>query len=206
MTTTVADRAETPRREQNKERTRLDLAVAAFTLANSEGLAAVRVPRIASTVGVSTRTFNNYFTGKEQAIAWLAGRHATGMATTLRSRPADEPLGRAVIEAVLAQYRPGRDDGLPAGFLRDFRALMMREPSLYGEYLTAMAAAERDLGDAIAERRADADPLHSRVLAAMAFGVERAAVRHWMETRSGTLVETIREALEQALSGTEQTS
>ena len=33
--------------------------------------------------GVSTRTFNNYFTSKEQAIAWLAGQHASGMAVAL---------------------------------------------------------------------------------------------------------------------------
>jgi AcrR family transcriptional regulator len=62
----------TPRRELNKERTRLGLAVATFELARVHGLAAVRGPHIAAAVGVSTRTFNNYFASKEQAIAWLA--------------------------------------------------------------------------------------------------------------------------------------
>ena len=46
-------------------------------------------------------TFNSYFASKKQAIAWLAGRHAAGMAATLRERPAEEPLGQALIEAVL---------------------------------------------------------------------------------------------------------
>ena len=110
-----------PRREQYKERTRLDLAVAAFELARKDGLAEVRVPQIAAAAGVSARTFNNYFASKEQAIAWLAGRHAAGMAAALRERPAGEPLGQALVEAVLGQYRPAREDGLPPHWLRDFQ-------------------------------------------------------------------------------------
>lgn len=47
------------------------------------------------------RTFNNYFASKEQAIAWLAGRHATGMASALRGRPAGEPLAEALAEALV---------------------------------------------------------------------------------------------------------
>src|ERR1044071_5485058 len=90
--------AQAPRREMYKERTRLDLAVAAFKLARADGLAEVRVPQIAAAVGVSPRTFNNYFASKEQAIAWLAGRHASGTAATLRERPAGEPLGQALVE------------------------------------------------------------------------------------------------------------
>ena len=73
-----------PRRELNRERTRLNLALAAFELAKSGGSAAVRVPQIAAAVGVSPRTFNNYFASKDQAIAWLAGRHAASMAAPLR--------------------------------------------------------------------------------------------------------------------------
>jgi AcrR family transcriptional regulator len=154
--TEFVEPAAAPRRELYKDRTRLDLA-----------LAAVRVPRIAAAVGVSPRTFNNYFASKEQAIAWLAGRHAAGMAAALRQRQADEPLGPSLVEAVLGQYRPAREDGLPPHWLRDFRALVAREPALHGQYLNAMAAAERDLGDAIVERVASVGLLQARVVAAM---------------------------------------
>lgn len=203
---TTAEPAGVPRRELYKEQTRLELAVAAFELAMSEGLAAVRVPRIAAVVGVSPRTFNNYFASKEQAIAWLAGRHAAGMAAALRERPADEPLGSALVETVLGQYRPTRDDGLPPHWLRDFRALVAREPGLHGEYLTAMTTAERDLGDAIAGRVPSLGLLQARVVAAMVAGAERAAVMHWMQSRSGPLVATVRVALEQAIAGIGQRS
>ncbi len=199
--TTTAEPVGVLRRELYKDRTRLDLAVAAFELAKAEGLAAVRVPRVAAVVGVSPRTFNNYFGSKEQAIAWLAGRHASGMAAALRERPADAPLGSSLVEAVLGQYRPAREDGLPPHWLQDFRALVAREPALHGEYLTAMATAERDLGDAIAERVASIGPLQARVMAAMVVGAERAAVMYWMQTRSGSLIATVQEAVEQAVAG-----
>ncbi|NUP53728.1 MAG: TetR family transcriptional regulator [Catenulispora sp.] len=201
---TTVEAATAPRRELYKEQTRLDLALAAFELAKSEGLAAVRVPQIAAAVGVSPRTFNNYFASKEQAIAWLAGRHAAGTASLLRERPGGEPLGPALVEAVLGQYRPAREDGLPPHWLRDFRALVAREPALHGEYLTAMASAERDVGDAIIERVPSLSPLRARVIAAMVAGAERAAVMHWMNTRSGALTATVREAVEQAVAGMDQ--
>jgi AcrR family transcriptional regulator len=205
-TTAVAGPQAASRRKMYKERTRLDLAVAAFELAKADGLASVRVPQIAAAAGVSPRTFNNYFASKEQAIAWLAGRHAAGMAATLRERPAAETLGQALTEAVLGQYRPPREDGLPPHWLRDFRAMVASEPALHGEYLTAVAAAERDLGNAIAERDASMGPLRSQVLAAMVSGAERAAVMHWMKAQSGTLAATVRKAVAQAVAGIGRTS
>lgn len=192
------------RRDLQKAQTRLDLALAAFELAKSQGLAKVRVPEIAAAVGVSTRTFNNYFASKEHAIAWLAGRHAAGMAGTLRTASAEEPLGEALTAAVIGQYGPGRDQGLPPHWLRDFRSLVAQEPALHGEYLTAMASAERELADAIAARAPAESKLRARVLAAMVVGAERAAVMHWMENRSGSLVGTVRDALEQAFAGIEE--
>src|ERR1700690_2108124 len=84
------------RRDQQKEQTRLDLALAAFELATAEGLANVRVPQIAEAVGVSTRTFNNYFSSKEAAIVFPTPLRAARMARDLAERPADEPLGDAL--------------------------------------------------------------------------------------------------------------
>ncbi len=65
----------------------------------------------------------------------------------------------------------------------------------------AMGSAERELADAIAARAPGEGELRARVLAAMVVGAERAAVMYWMESRSGSLVGTVRDALEQALAG-----
>ena len=90
------------RRDQQKEETRLDLAIAAFELARAEGLANVRVPQIAEAAGVSPRTFNNYFPSKEAAIVWPTTLRAARLASDLAERPADEPLADALEPLVLA--------------------------------------------------------------------------------------------------------
>lgn len=189
------------RRDRQRLETRRDLAVAAYELALERGLGNVRVPEIARAADVSTRTFNNYFTSKEQAVAWLAGQHAAGMAPALRARPFDEPLAESLVEVVVGQYKPARKDALPANWLQGFRSLVAREPGLHGEYLRAISAAERELADAISERQPTETLLHARVLAGMIAGAERAAVMYWMQTKTGTLVATVREAVEQAVAG-----
>lgn len=190
------------RRDRQRDETRRDLAIAALHLATTRGLATVRVPDIAAAAGVSTRTFNNYFVSKEEAVVWPAAQHAATKARCLRERPAGEPLGAALVAAIVEHYRPAAEQGLPEHWLRDFRGLVAKEPSLHGEYLKATGAAERALADALAERMgAGADPLRPRVLAGMVVGAERAAVMYWTATRHGTLVDTVRAALRQATAG-----
>src|SRR3984957_1594027 len=145
------------RRDWQKEQTRLDLALAAFALAKAEGLANVRVPQIAEVVGVSTRTFNNYFSSKEAAIVWPTTMRGARMASDLAERPAGEPLADALVEVVAGLYGPAGQEGLPDGWLDGFRTLVAAEPALHGEYLKAQAAAERQLAQTIAARTGAAD-------------------------------------------------
>lgn len=195
------------RRDQQRDETRRDLAIAAFQLAVDHGLANLRVPEIAAAAGVSPRTFNNYFGSKEEAIVWPARQHAADTADRLRARPAGEPLNDALVAAILSRYESPADHGLPPHWLRDFRALLAAEPALHGEYLKASALAERALADAIAERMGrPAGDLGPRVLAGMVTGGERAAVMYWMQTRVGTLAESVRLAVRQATAGLDQPS
>jgi AcrR family transcriptional regulator len=171
------------RRERQKEQTRLDLALAAFDLAREHGLAGVRIPHVAAAVGVSPRTFNNYFPSKEAAIVWPTTLRAARLAETLAARPAEESLADAIVTTVAGQHGTSEIDGLPSGWLDRFRALVAVEPALHGEYLKAAAAAEAALAGAIARRAGvPAGQLESLVLAAVAVAAERAAVLHWANT------------------------
>ena len=80
MPVTAADPAQEPSglRERKKVATRHALGVAAMRLAIERGLENVLVEDIAEAAGVSTRTFNNYFASKYEAICALAlrSRHA----------------------------------------------------------------------------------------------------------------------------------
>jgi AcrR family transcriptional regulator len=204
--TTTTGRAPLRRREQQKEQTRLDLALAAFELAREHGLAQVRVPQIAEAVGVSPRTFNNYFASKEAAIVWPNTLRGVRLADDLAARPADEPLADALVATVAGLYQPGRPDELPEGWLDGYRALAAAEPSLHGEHLKAMAAAERSLAEAIARRNGSAsDALEPMVLAAVVVAAERAAVLHWFRHSSSgsapALVDQVRAAVAMAVRG-----
>jgi AcrR family transcriptional regulator len=206
---TTSDRPVARRRDQQKEQTRLDLALAAFELARSEGLANVRVPQIAEAVGVSPRTFNNYFPSKEAAIVFPTTLRAAAMANNLAERPAGEPLADALIETVVGLYGADGQDGLPEGWIEGFRTLVASESSLRGEHLKAIAAGERDLAHAIADRMGTTpDELQPLVLAAVVVATERAAVLHWFRRGSHTapLDAVIRTALDMAVRGITDTA
>jgi AcrR family transcriptional regulator len=192
------------RRDQQKEQTRFDLAIAAYELARAEGLANVRVPQIAEAVGVSTRTFNNYFPSKEAAIVWPTTLRGAQLATNLAERPTNEALPDALVAAVAALYGPQGQDGLPDGWLDGFRALVREEPALHGEYLKAMTVGERALAEAIAVRTGvPADELETMVLATVVVAAERAAVLHWVRhaVAGSSLADSVRAGVHMAVAG-----
>src|SRR5258708_8577472 len=86
-------------RARKKLATREALSRAALRLALERGLENVRVEDIAAAAGVSPRTYNNYFSSREEAICALRSERADRIAAALRARPAGEPLRDAVITA-----------------------------------------------------------------------------------------------------------
>src|SRR5882762_5402426 len=92
-------------RERKKDATRKALREAALRLALEQGPDNVRVDDIAEAAGVAPRTYNNYFSSREQAIvAAITAERALRIAAALRARPADEPLAEAVVAALVEQY------------------------------------------------------------------------------------------------------
>jgi AcrR family transcriptional regulator len=201
---TTLGNAPASRRDLQKEQTRLDLALAAFELARDHGLAQVRVPQIAAAVGVSTRTFNNYFVSKEAAIVWPASLRAGQLAGNLGDRPPAESLEDALVASVAGLYGESGPVGLPAGWQDEFRVLVAAEPALQGEYLKAASAAEGALARAIARRTGTAaDELYPLVLASVAVAAERAAVLFWVrrDRPAASLADVVRDAVRMALRG-----
>jgi AcrR family transcriptional regulator len=186
-----------------REETRRDLAFAAFELASARGLGNVRVPAIAAAVGVSPRTFNNYFPSKEAAVVWPARQRGERLAEKLLTQPEDADLATAVIDTVVGSYQVPRDYGFSPQWVTGFRALVAREPGLLGEDLKAADSAEQELARAIGLRSGVSEKeLWPKVMAAVVVGAERAAVRHWLHGgRRGRLADVVRAGLEQALQG-----
>ena len=169
-------------RERKKIATREAISAAALRLALDHGPQNVRVDEIAEAAGVSPRTYNNYFSSREQAIvAAISAERALRIAAALRERPAEEPLAEAVVEAVVEQYVAEAEPG-SAAF-----TLLTSAPSLRAEYLGTVAAMEEPLATAIAER-AGIDELRAAVLAAAVSAAARVAAGRWLRPASDGLV------------------
>jgi AcrR family transcriptional regulator len=171
------------RRERKKLATRDALSAAALRLALEHGPQNVRVDDIAEAAGVSPRTYNNYFSSREQAImVALAAERGQRVAAALRERPADEPLEHAVVYALVEQYS---GDGEPD---RDTLALITSAPALQAEFLDTIAAIERPLAEAIAARTdTDRYPgLGPEVLAAAVSAAARVAAERWLQPEPDT--------------------
>jgi AcrR family transcriptional regulator len=196
-TTTTTPATTAGLRERKKLATKQALAFAAMQLAVERGLENVRVQDITDAVNVSRRTFTNYFSGKEEAIASLNADRFAAAAEALSGRPAGEPLADSLAEVFAAQFEAAAGmDRERAGQVR----MMMTSPALQGEALKAMAQAEGPLAKVIAERTG-ADPagdLYPHVLAAAVMAAVRAGTGHWMATGgTGSLPDLIRQAVRQ---------
>src|SRR5687768_14514204 len=89
-------------RARKKQATREALRAAALRLALERGPDNVRVDDIAEAAGVSPRTYNNYFSSREQAIvAAITAERASRIASAVSARAVDVSLADAVIDAVV---------------------------------------------------------------------------------------------------------
>ena len=88
-------------RERKKLDTRRALSNAALQLMFERGIDNVTREAIAGLAGVSLRTFNNYFTGKYEALAYRQTERMRRSIAALRQRPAGEPLWTSITEAVM---------------------------------------------------------------------------------------------------------
>ncbi|MGW0521680.1 acyl-CoA-like ligand-binding transcription factor [Crossiella sp. NPDC003009] len=168
-------------RERKKAATRQALSWAAVRLAVERGLDNVLVEDIAAEAGVSARTFNNYFSGKAEAIAYRHLERARQIGVRLRERPAAEPLWTAVAEAVLGHFQAMAEAPPDPAWQAGVR-LMTAEPSVVGEFLKASAQADQEFAEVVAERtgtdvRRD---LYPRLVAGSVSSAIAVATELWM--------------------------
>jgi AcrR family transcriptional regulator len=168
-------------REQKKQATREALSAAALRLALERGPDNVRVDDIAEAVGVSSRTYNNYFSSREQAIvAAVNSEREARIAAAVADRPDGVGLAAAVIEAIVDQYTA---PGVPS---REALLLITARPALREAFVDTTGAIEHPLTDAIARRLGDVDPHTARVLAASVAAAVRVAVEQWLQTTAAS--------------------
>ncbi|MCX4664556.1 TetR/AcrR family transcriptional regulator [Streptomyces uncialis] len=167
-------------REEKKRATRVALREAALQLALEHGPADVRVDDIAEAAGVSPRTYNNYFSSREQAIvAAVTAERESRIAAAVSARPAHVRLADALADAILEQYTEPRD--------HDELLLISASPALRDAFLDAAAAIEHPLATAIDQRLGHPDTPAPRVLAAGVAAAVRIALQQWLRPPAAPL-------------------
>jgi AcrR family transcriptional regulator len=165
-------------RERKKAATRQSLHQAALRLAMAGGLDNMTVEDIADEVGVSRRTFSNYFANKEDAVLHADRERTRTLLDLVRGRPADEQPWLALRRAVAQMYGAlTRPDPAWVAQLR----LLRRHPSLLARQAADQIELERELAEVLTSRGA-CDPELARLMAATFLAALRTAGALWFES------------------------
>ncbi len=192
-------------RERKKAATRAALSAATVRIIRERGFEAATAEAIAAEVGVSARTFHNYFANKEDAIVFHLETRLEGLTDTLAAMPEGEPILVSLrrLLAVAAE-----DDVIRLGELASALHLAEVHPHVAAGhqllYTRAMARAAR-----IVAQRTGTDSrtdLYPHVVLASTAAALRTAVELWLSGNvSGrTLPELIDEAFDLIESGLQQ--
>lgn len=165
------------RRDQQKASTRAALTEAAIELAEVQGVDHTTVDAVADRVGVSRRTFFNYFPNVDACIATSTSELLAAAMAALEERPADEPILQSAAHAFRAVF-PAEAIG---DLVRLFR-LLQSSPRLAGTHLEYWHGANRRVERVLAARLPHADDLWVRSLAGAILGVAESAVTAWLTT------------------------
>src|SRR5258708_5924661 len=150
-------------RERKKLATRAALGQAAWQLTIERGYAHARGEDIAAAAGVSARTFNNYFSSKEEALLSVGADRGARMVAALRAWPDGGNLWEALAHAVSEQFAGGGE--------------VARADAQSITYPPELAAVQRRLHASIeaALTAAIADRPHARLRAAPGRGAPNSA-------------------------------
>jgi len=172
-------------RERKKLATRHELRRVTLRLVAERGFSNVTVEEIAEAANVSPRTFFNYFPSKEAALFGANPELAAATRDAIVHQSPGEPVVTVLGRVMAAQARMVAEEfeelgGDPLEWLGRMRAARV-DPHVHAVHGAQMAAIERSLAEAIAQRlgtEIERDP-YPGLLAAMATGVFRSSMSFW---------------------------
>ncbi|WP_258066243.1 TetR/AcrR family transcriptional regulator [Pseudoclavibacter sp. RFBA6] len=185
-------------RARKMARTSRDLAAAARRRALDAGLAGFTIEELCEQVGISRRTFFNYFASKEDAVLGISARRDTAHLDedfAAGGDPHSKHLSPDLLEALtrLALERWRMDDPEPdPERVREVMAVIDQEPRLFKRVLEHMSSDEkRDV--ALVERREGlpAGDLRASAAVQILMSVMRASAFEFFTTDNADDMETV---------------
>ncbi|PPL14240.1 TetR/AcrR family transcriptional regulator [Microterricola pindariensis] len=176
-------------------RTRRELTGNARRLTVEHGLNGFTVEELCEIVGVSRRTFFNYFPSKEDAVIGHRddGLDAEALTDFINARPADcvglsPTLLDDLLEMVIVTLGQFRDKGAD---ITPPEAVIAREPQLLGKFLREGAEMERLLVGVIAAREGlpEGDAVAEMAVAVLTAIVRRAAALYFLPGNDTSFIE-----------------
>ncbi|KJY41924.1 TetR family transcriptional regulator [Streptomyces sp. NRRL B-1568] len=167
--------------ERKRQLVARELTEAALQLLALKGFDTVTIDEIATTAGVSKRTFFRYFASKEDVVVQFLAGMGTGICAELAARPAEEPPSVALRHAVWVSMAACADHSDHEGRALRVVQLILRTPALHARFLEHQAQWHQDLTADLA-RRLGLDPetdLSPRLAAGMALTAFDAVLRRW---------------------------
>jgi AcrR family transcriptional regulator len=172
-------------RERKKLATRRELRREALRMIAERGYSNVTVEEIAEAANVSPRTFFNYFPTKEAALFGADPELAEATREAILHQAPGEPVINVLRTMMTNRAKMVVDEfeelgGEPLEWLARMRAARI-DPHLQAAHGAQMAAIERSLAEAIAQRLGttiERDP-YPGLLASIATGVFRSSMSFW---------------------------
>ncbi|MFF1384742.1 TetR/AcrR family transcriptional regulator [Arthrobacter sp. NPDC058288] len=199
---TFGDNAASPapsRRELNKAATRQAITRAALQLLRSKGPGNFTVEDIAEAAAISRRTFFNYFSSTEAALAAVTHGFLDHALAQFRLRPADEPILESARAALIQLADP-----MTVAPMAELYSLAQSNPQLNRSELEAWDHCTAEIIDAARERfartpGAEFDELYLRALAGSLISCGKAAMDVWFDRCGGSLTPESLSTLRQLL-------
>lgn len=178
-------RAPSSRRELNKAATRQAISDSTLGLLRSAGPGNFTVEDIAESAGISRRTFFNYFSSTEAAIASVTHGFLDTALEQFRLRPADEPILESARAALVELADP-----MTVAPMAELFSLTQASPLLARSELEAWDHCTEQIIAAARERAARnpavaMDELYLQALAGSVISCGKAAMEVWF-SRCGT--------------------
>jgi AcrR family transcriptional regulator len=175
------------RRELNKAATRQAITDAALDLLRTRGPGNFTVEDIADAAGISRRTFFNYFSSTEAAIASVTHGFLDTALQQFRLRPAGEPILESARAALVELADP-----MTVAPMAELYSLGQANPALSRSELEAWDHCTVEIIDAARERFAggagiEIDELYLRALAGSVISCGKAAMDVWFARCGGAL-------------------